>query len=143
MSRQIHFFQKNCKFRLEEKREIREWLCEVIIGKGRIPGDINIVFTSDNELVKFNIEYLNTDTFTDIITFTLSEEEKVISGDIYISIDRVRENAIKFKVKFDQEIRRVLVHGVLHLMGFSDSSVKEKRQMTTLENRYLKLYQGA
>ena len=119
---------------------MREWLENVIVKNDKIPGEINLIITNDRNLNNINIKYLNTDTYTDIITFNLSEEEDIISGDIYISIDRVEENAKIYDVSTKEELRRVLVHGVLHLIGYKDSSPAEKRIMTRMENKFLEDY---
>jgi len=140
MNKNIHFFTSKARFYIEEKGKLREWLENVIVKNDKIPGEINLIITNDRNLNNINIKYLNTDTYTDIITFNLSEEEDIISGDIYISIDRVEENAKIYDVSTKEELRRVLVHGVLHLIGYKDSSPAEKRIMTRMENKFLEDY---
>tara|TARA_B100000575_G_C22963704_1_gene556613 strand:+ start:146 stop:559 length:414 start_codon:yes stop_codon:yes gene_type:complete len=100
-------------------------------------GELSLVFCSDDYLLEINKKHLNHDYYTDIITFDYSEENK-ISGDLLISIDRVKENAKNFSVSFRQELNRVVIHGVLHLCGYKDKTEKEKNQMRNLENKYLK-----
>ncbi|MCX6284022.1 MAG: rRNA maturation RNase YbeY [Bacteroidetes bacterium] len=140
MNNQIHFFSQGCRFLIKDKKEIRGWIEEVIQREDRIPGEINFIFMDDAALLNYNLKYLNTNTYTDIITFPLSDEEQVISGDVYISIERVEENAKRYKVNFKEELRRILIHGVLHLIGYEDILVNDKRKMTRLENKFLKLY---
>jgi len=140
MNNNIRFFSQGCKYLVGNKLKIRKWIERVIQENGCITGEINFIFTDDATLLKYNIKYLNTNTYTDIITFPLSDEEQVISGDVYISIERVRENALKYKVSLEDELKRILIHGVLHLMGHEDISVIEKNKMTRLENKYLKIY---
>ena len=106
--------------------------------KYKISG-INFIFCSDGYLLKINQEYLNHDYYTDIITFDNSEEKKVIESDIFISTDRVTENAAENKVDFYQELFRVMIHGMLHLVGFKDKSFDDKKIMTEKENAYLSL----
>lgn len=100
---------------------------------------MNYIFCSDPFLAKLNIQYLGHPTYTDIITFDCSEDNNFIQGDIYISIDRVRENALKFKTDFPQELHRVIVHGALHLIGYSDKSRQGKNEMRKKEDAYLSL----
>jgi len=100
-------------------------------------GDLNYIFMSDEELLKINQQYLNHDTYTDIITFDNSEDEGCIHGDIFISIDRVTENAENFKTEFETELRRVLAHGLLHLCGYKDKSEKEAELMRGMEENAL------
>jgi len=140
MSSNIHFFTNKVTYKIDRKSKTGNWLKEVILSHNMIPGEINVVLTSDKELLDINLKYLNTDTYTDIISFPLSEEDGIISGDIYISIERIRENARKFKISTDDELRRIFVHGILHLMGFDDIETNDKRRMTRLENKYLKMF---
>ena len=140
MRNQIHFFTEGIKYQLKEKRRIVSWIEGIVNHEQKVGGEINFILTTDSFLQKINIKYLNTNTFTDIISFPFSEEEEIVSGDIYISIDRVKDNAIKYKVTVDDELRRIFVHGVLHLIGYNDISTNEKRRMTAMENKYLKIY---
>lgn len=102
-------------------------------------GQINIIFTSDEDLRRINIEYLEHDYYTDIISFDYSEA-KVLSGDIYISIERVEENAKKYSVEKENELLRVIIHGILHLIGYKDSNDSEKNKMRIMEEKSLQLY---
>ena len=133
----IHFFTEGIKFRVHDRSRLKAWFVSTIKQYGKINGEINVVFTSDKKLRDINLKYLNTDTYTDIITFDLSDEDLVISGDIYISIERVKENAEIFKVTINDELNRVLIHGILHLLGFDDRTIKEKEKMKQLEDLFL------
>lgn len=127
-------------FRLTERNRKRELLRSIVKEHGFKPGELNYIFVSDEELLKINIEYLNHHTYTDIITFDNSESDKQIEGDIFISIDRVRENAAKFKTSFERELIRVMAHGVLHLAGYKDKKPEEAQAMRDAEERALKAY---
>lgn len=140
MNSNIHFFTNKVAYKIDRKVKTANWIKEVILSNNKIPGEINVVLTSDKELLDINIKYLNTDTYTDIISFPLSEEDEIVSGDIYISIERIEENARKFKVTTEEELRRIFVHGILHLMGYDDMNTNDKRRMTRLENKFLKMF---
>lgn len=140
--RDITFFAEDTDFVLPHKQKVREWIGSVIKNEGfaRI-SELNFIFCSDDYLLEVNKEYLNHDTYTDIITFDSSEVENVIAGDIFISIDRIRDNAAKFQVSDKDELHRVIVHGILHLCGYSDKTKTEKMRMTEKENEYLSIRQ--
>ena len=136
--RSIHFFVEDTTFLLKEKAKVREWIVSTIKSEGfeRV-GELNFIFCSDAYLLEINKQYLNHDTFTDIVTFDSSEYEDTIAGDIFISVDRISENAEKFAVPFRDELHRVIIHGVLHLCGFHDKKPDDKKQMTAKEDEYL------
>lgn len=136
--RDITFFAEDTDFVLPQKQKVREWIGSVIKNEGfaRI-SELNFIFCSDDYLLDVNKEYLNHDTYTDIITFDSSEVENMIAGDIFISIDRIRDNAAKFQVSDKDELHRVIVHGILHLCGYGDKTKTEKTRMTEKENEYL------
>lgn len=136
--RDISFFAEDIEFVLPQKQKVREWINDVIKSEGfsRI-AELNFIFCSDDYLLDINKEYLDHDTYTDIITFDSSEVAHVIAGDIFISIDRVRDNALKFSVSEVDELHRVIVHGVLHLCGYGDKTKEEKNTMTDKENECL------
>ncbi len=113
------------------------WILNCIENFNKSVGDLNFIFTSDNYLLEINKQYLQHDYYTDIITFDYCVEN-TISGDIYISIDRVKENALEYKQSFTQELHRVIIHGVLHLIGLNDHSDSEKKEMRNAENECLK-----
>ena len=134
----ISFFCEDIDFTLKEKAKVRSWIGETIKAEGfKRVGELSFVFCSDDYLLQINQQYLNHDTYTDIVTFDSSEEEDVISGDIFISIERIRENAEKFGVTERDELHRVIIHGVLHLCGYYDKTKKEKELMSSKENEYL------
>lgn len=136
--RDIQFFAEDIDFTLKGKQQVREWIDEAIKEEGfRRIAELNFIFCSDRYLLELNQQYLQHDTFTDIITFDNSEQEGVIAGDIFISIERVRENAQKFSVPEEQELRRIMIHGVLHLCGYHDKKAEEKKLMTNKEDHFL------
>jgi probable rRNA maturation factor len=135
----ISFFTEEIKFNLPQKLKAKKWLQAVANNYGKKIGDLNYIFCTDDYLLEINKQYLNHDFYTDIITFDQSESDKIIDGEIYISIDRVVENASTIKVNFEDELNRVLVHGVLHLIGFKDKTKEEAQTMRLLENEMLLL----
>lgn len=130
------FTYHKVKFKLDQVAKIKKWVEAVAKDEKRTVGGINFVFVSDDELLKLNKQYLKHNTYTDIITFDYSEN-KAVSGDIFISIDRVKDNAKKFKVKFEDELHRVMIHGVLHLCGYKDKSPKDSKEMRKKEDNSL------
>lgn len=134
----ISFNNIDISYNLRNKNKLLLWLNSVIENENQILGIIDYNFCSDEQLLKINKKYLNHNDYTDIITFDLSDNDKIF-GDIYISIDRVKENAHQFKTKFHEEILRVMVHGVLHLCGYKDKTPKDKEIMRNKENHYLSL----
>lgn len=133
----VHFFSEDLVFTLKQKTHVRNWIKATITEEGYKLAELNFIFCSDPYLLTINQQYLNHDTFTDIITFDNSEAEKEITGDIFISIDRIRENAVKFKVPFEDELHRVIIHGTLHLLGYPDKTKAAKAIMTKKEDEYL------
>tara|TARA_B100001057_G_scaffold477933_1_gene547831 strand:- start:196 stop:603 length:408 start_codon:yes stop_codon:yes gene_type:complete len=132
-------FEVEIKYSLKEKRRIKEWLNLVAFEEGSKIQNLNFLIVGDKRMIHFNKTYLNHDYSTDIITFDNSENKK-ISGDIVISIERVKENSKKYKVKLEDELRRVMVHGLLHLLGYDDKNEKEKKRIRKKENYYLGMY---
>ena len=131
----ISFNHEN-DFVLGNQKTITQWISFVISSEGFKEGTINYIFCDDNYLHKLNVEFLNHDTLTDIISFDYSVG-KELHGDIFISIDRVKENAQDFNVDFKDELNRVIVHGVLHYCGYRDKSDVESEEMRAKENHYL------
>jgi len=129
------YFEEIEEFQLDLPKS-KKWIKNTIKKEGREPGEITFIFCSDDYLLEINKQYLDHDYYTDIITFDYVEG-KEISGDIFISVDRVKENAATFGVDFQNELNRVLVHGVLHLLGYKDKSADEKKLMTSKEDEYL------
>ena len=124
---------------LENITEYSDWIDRILVSEGYQLGQIDYIFCTDDELLKLNLEYLNHDTLTDIITFDYTMD-KTISGDIFISSDRVAENALAFEVDFQNELLRVMSHGVLHLMGYGDKTGEEKVQMREKEDEKIKMF---
>ncbi|MDN3581917.1 rRNA maturation RNase YbeY [Mucilaginibacter flavus] len=133
----IQFFEEDISYKLKNKTLVRQWIKDTIIAEGFKLKELTYVFCSDAYLLPMNQQYLNHDTLTDIITFDNSDEEDQIVGDIFISIDRIRENAAKFGVTETQELHRVIIHGALHLLGYTDKTVVTKQKMTQKEDEYL------
>ena len=131
-------FTSNTNFQLRHKTVLKSWIKEVVGKEGKKMKDLSFIFCDDMELLNKNSKYLNHDTLTDILTFDYSENNN-ISGDIYISIDRVKENAKTYKVTFENELDRVMIHGVLHLLGYKDKSKKDQKAMREKEDFYLSL----
>lgn len=136
---EIQFFYEDVDENIFHENLIRKWIIDCINVEHSSPGDINIVFCTDSYLYDLNMEYLNHDTLTDIITFQYSNENEPLSGDIFISLDRVQDNANDFSAEFDHELNRVIIHGVLHLIGYKDKTDAEKEQMRSKEDYYLSL----
>jgi len=134
----IHFHNEDIDFKISKPQIIRKWLLGAIQKSNFKCGDISIVFCTDDYLLTINKQYLKHDYYTDVITFDYSEAGK-ISGDILISIDRIRENAQLFGVTFDLELQRILIHGILHLLGFTDDTASERMGMTVKENEFLEM----
>lgn len=129
-------------FELDSETEVSNWISNVIVSEDCIEGDINYIFCDDKYLHKLNVQFLNHDTLTDIISFDYSIE-KNLQGDIYISTERVADNAKDFDVEFTQELQRVLVHGILHFCGYKDKTEEEAIVMRSKEDFYLQQYKGS
>ena len=135
----IEFYCKDVSYILNRKEEKIRWLEKVATEEGQEIEELNYIFCSDEYLLEMNKTHLNHDYYTDIITFDNSFEGNNIMGDVYMSIDRIKENAEEYKVDFDHELNRVLVHGLLHLLGYNDKTEKQQNEMTLKENAYLLL----
>jgi probable rRNA maturation factor len=135
----VRFFQEDSSYSLPHPRKTASWIKEVLQKEKRPKAEINYIFCTDKYLSKLNNDFLNHSTLTDIITFDNSSGEKSLDADIYISVERVTENAAKFKNSFDEELHRVMIHGVLHLLGFKDKSQAEKALMRKKEDACLSL----
>ena len=133
----ISFFEEDITFKLKDKAKVRQWVTDTIIAEGFKLKELNYIFCSDAYLLQINQQYLDHDTYTDIVTFDNSEEEGKIISDIFISIERIRENAAKFNVTETTELHRVIIHGALHLLGYKDKSLADKQKMTQKEDFYL------
>lgn len=134
----ISFNSEAVNFELEHEGAIQDWIKKTISNEGKLIGEIAYIFCSDEYLHKINLEHLNHDTFTDIITFNYCEAN-LVSADIFISIDRVEENAALFNTTFQNELNRVMIHGILHLVGYDDKTDQDKILMRSKEDFYLTL----
>ena len=135
----INYYCQECDYRLRHKRAIREWLREVALCEGDLQiGEINYIFCPSNVHRQMNIDFVGHDYFTDIITFEYCEGDR-LSGDLFISVDSVRENAVEYGTDFKDELNRVIVHGILHLIGYDDHCDEDIAEMRSKENYYLSL----
>lgn len=134
----IRFHSEDTSFTPKQKGLLRQWIKHTIISENFEADEINVVFCSDEYLLRLNNQYLKHNTYTDIITFDYSDKQKR-SGDIFISIPRVKENSKDFKVVFEDELHRVIIHGILHLCGYKDKSSSDKLIMRQKEEKYLSL----
>lgn len=136
----INFTPHEVKVNLKNKTKLKAFIKERFAKEGQELKNLQYVFCSDEYLLELNKQFLQHDTFTDIVTFELGTEPGVTEGEIYISIDRIKENAIKFDVSEEQELHRVIFHGALHLCGYKDKSKEQSAIMRKKENEYLELY---
>lgn len=136
MKYSVNFFNEDVTYRIRHKRLLKDWIRKSILKENKNPGDINIILCTDEYLLNLNQKYLQHNDFTDVITFDNSENE-TISGDIFISIERVSENALKFSKNSKEELHRVIIHGVLHLCGYKDKIKKDFEEMRATENFHL------
>lgn len=135
----ISFNKVETGFVLPDPGKLKSLLKQLIQSEGKSLGDLNYMFVDDKYLLEINQKYLGHDTLTDIITFPLSRSSEIISGEIYISIERIKENAVSLNVDFERELKRVMVHGVLHLIGYDDGTTEEKSLIRSKEDYYLNL----
>ncbi len=135
----VSFNNQSINFKLKHKAKLKRWIKTITEKEKHTLGTINYMFCNDDELLEINIKHLNHNTLTDIITFDYTEAKK-INSDIFISIDRVTENAKKFKVDFDTELHRVMIHGILHLCGYKDKTSADAELMRKKENASLTIF---
>ena len=137
----INFQSEDINFKLKNKTILKKWISDVISKKTHKTGEITFVFCSDEFLLNINKHYLNHDTYTDIITFDYSKEniKQAVSGDVFISVERVKENAVTYSKSFENELHRVIIHGTLHLLGYTDKTKIAKEQMAKQENSCLQI----
>ncbi|GAB4036185.1 rRNA maturation RNase YbeY [Spirosoma jeollabukense] len=135
----IRFFNEDVPYKLTRKQATRQWLKQQAEAEGYSVGDLNYIFCSDDYVLQVNRDYLQHDYYTDIITFDQSEEDDKLEGDIFISVDRVADNAQQLGIAADQEMRRVLAHGMLHLCGYGDKTDEEAAQMRAKEEEWMNL----
>lgn len=139
----IRFFTEDVDFELPHKQKVRKWLKALAEAENCTVGELNYIFCSDEYLLEVNRQYLDHDYYTDIITFDNSSSEDRTDGDVFVSVDRIHDNAQSLGVAFEVELRRVLAHGLLHLSGYGDKSAHEERIMRSKEDYYLQQYEGA
>lgn len=132
-------FHYNTDFQLITEQLFKEWILTIIRSEDKELGQIDYIFCDDAYLLKINQEYLKHDTYTDIITFDYTDGNQ-IAGDIFVSIERIKENAIQFKVVFEEELRRVMAHGILHLTGYSDKTESNVKIMRGKEEEKIKMF---
>lgn len=132
-------FNYELEFKLQDESLYAEWISQVIRSECKKEGDINYVFCDDDYILQINQQYLNHDYYTDIISFDYCVGNE-LHGDIFISIDRVRENATDYNVSFDEELKRVLIHGVLHYCGYKDKTDDEELLMRSKENNAIEMF---
>jgi len=135
----IYFSNERVEFDLQEPERVKKWISHVVRIRGKRVGEVNYIFCNDAYLIEVNRTYLDHDTYTDIITFDYVAGN-IVSGDIFISIERVRENARLFDASFEHELHRVLIHGIHHLLGQGDKNETEAKQMRNLEEESLKIW---
>lgn len=139
MDHPIEFVSEDIEFELENPNQVAEWIADVIEKHNQELVSLTYIFCSDDYLHEINVSYLDHDTLTDIITFDNADEEGIIEGDIFISVDRVRDNAKDLGITFKDELHRVLIHGVLHLLGFKDKTEEQEALMRKQEDSSLSL----
>jgi probable rRNA maturation factor len=137
--KQINFFCENISFTLKNKAKIKAWIAKIVLQYEYKLSTINYIFCSDEGLREVNKQYLNHDYYTDIITFDQADDEHTVAGDLYISIDRIVDNAKELGITFEQELHRVLIHGVLHLLGYDDLTDDGEAEMRQKEDEALAL----
>ena len=135
----IRFFAEDIKFKVPQPVKTKQWIRRVLGAEGYLTYEITYIFCSDDHLLHINQQFLKHYTYTDIITFDMGTLSERMVGEIYVSVDRIRENSQKFGVSFENELSRVMIHGILHLCGLNDKSEREKRRMRRKEDTYLSL----
>ncbi len=138
----IHYFTEDVEEIKLNKKKVSSWIKTCVLQNNKKEGDLNFIFCSDEYLKEINIQYLKHDYYTDIITFGYNEQD-ILAGDIFISVDRIADNAMNFNVSFNDELLRVIIHGVLHLIGFNDTNQKQKKEMKNQEDEWIAAYKSA
>jgi len=137
----IEFYNQDTEFNVENNENISKWIEDIIVDDDAEIGEISIVFCSDEYLLDINKKHLNHDFYTDVITFD-NTIDNIISGDIYVSVDTVSDNAVLYNTTFENELLRVIIHGVLHLLGFNDETDEEIKEMRQQEELNLQKYKN-
>ncbi|WP_298140700.1 rRNA maturation RNase YbeY [Flavobacterium sp.] len=132
-------FNYETDFELPNEEQFSSWISKVILSESKKEGDINYVFCDDEYILEINKQYLQHDYYTDIISFDYSVGNE-LHGDVFVSIDRVRENATDFKTTFEEELKRVIIHGVLHYCGYKDKSIEDEQLMRQKEDEKIKMF---
>ncbi len=135
----IKIFYDQVKFRIQRSKSVLDLIEKVIRNENKVPGDLSFIITTDRGVKEINKEFLKHNYYTDVIAFDNSEG-RIVNGEIYISIERVKINTINYKVSLKEEIFRVMVHGVLHLCGFEDNTQKQRMEMAGKEERWINAY---
>jgi rRNA maturation RNase YbeY len=132
-------FHYETDYRIENETKFADWISRIVLSEDKSLDQLDFIFCDDDYLLRINQDYLDHDTFTDIITFPYGDSN-TIAGDVFISVERVKENAVDFSVDFNLELKRVMAHGVLHLLGYGDKNEEEARQMRLKEDEKIKLF---
>jgi probable rRNA maturation factor len=132
-------FNYETNFELAGEHDFNRWISEVILSEGKSEGEVNYIFCDDDYLLNINQQYLNHDTLTDIISFDYSLGNE-INGDIYISVERVKENAVEYNTSFSNEVKRVMIHGILHYCGYKDKTTIDEEVMRTKEDEKILMF---
>jgi len=135
----IKFFYDGINFRLKRSERKKKFLEKIIMDENKIPGDLFFIFTYDESIREINKEFLEHDYFTDVISFGYSEGD-IVNGEVYISIETVQRNAVEYKVRKDDEIMRIIIHGLLHLCGYKDSGIAERKEMFLKQEELLEKF---
>ena len=139
----VYFFSEGVKVTLNKRTDLKRFIDRMFRKEGKVLGSLNIIFVSDKELLDINRRFLQHDYFTDIITFNTSDTDEAMSGELYISVDRVRDNALKLKIPYSTELRRVIFHGILHLCGYKDKTASQTQTIRAKENQYLEMFKNS
>lgn len=136
----VNFFYQDVQFSFSKRTDVKIFLPKLFLKEGKQLEELNIIFCTDEALLEINKNFLKHDYYTDIITFPLSAKGKPVQAELYISVDRIRDNAKQGKVSFKEELHRVIFHGCLHLTGYGDKSSQQIKKMREREDHYLRLY---
>lgn len=129
----VNFFIDNISFKLKEKRKLKNWIKQTCLVENKVIGNLNFIFTSNGKILDINMQYLNHNYYTDVITFNYNLEN-LVSGDIFISVEKVSENSVIYNTDFSEELNRVIIHGILHLLGYDDTTIKKQKVMRKMED---------